>query len=76
MFSDILFIKEPIKAFPDYKLLYVVHIDASAEGLGAVLSQKQVADLKIILYALHISSPSCGKSETVSHKGEFRDKIK
>ena len=44
-------LSEPIMAFPDYQLPYIVHTDASAEGLGAVLYQRHGQDLKVIAYA-------------------------
>ena len=56
-------LKQPVMAFSDYKLPYLVHIDASAEGPGAVLHQKQGTDLKVIAYA----SRTLTKAEKNSH---------
>ena len=36
-----LLVHPPIMAFPDFNLPYVLHTDASQDGLGAVLYQKQ-----------------------------------
>ena len=43
-------LKQAVMAFPDYQLPYLVHIDASVEGLGAVVQQKQGTDLKVIAF--------------------------
>ena len=59
----------PILAYPDYKLPFVLHTDSSSEGLGAVLYQKQNGKLRVIAYA----SRSVSKSEShyPAHKLEF-----
>lgn len=41
----------PILAFADPLLSYVLHADASGEGLGAALYQDQGGALKVIAYA-------------------------
>ena len=41
----------PVLSFPDFTLPFIVEIDASIEGLGAVLSQKQESRTLVIAYA-------------------------
>lgn len=41
----------PILGFPDYTLPFILEVDASFEGLGAVLSQLQNNRKKVIAYA-------------------------
>ena len=41
----------PVLAYADYKLPSVVHTDASASGLGAVLYQQQAGKDRVIAYA-------------------------
>ena len=41
----------PILAYADYQLPFVLHTDASIEGLGAILYQKQDGVLRVIAYA-------------------------
>ena len=62
-------VNAPILAFPDYKLLFILHTDSSTEGLGAVLYQKQEGKLRVIAYA----SRSVTKTESnyPTHKLEF-----
>lgn len=59
----------PILAFADPKLPYVLHTDASGEGLGAALYQEQGGKLKVIAYA----SRGLSKSEKnyPTHKLEY-----
>lgn len=49
----------PILAYADYNKEFELHIDASTEGLGAVLCQEQGGKLRVISYA----SRRLGKSE-------------
>lgn len=41
----------PVLAYPDYSLPFVLRIDASYEGLGAVLCQEQNGVMRVISYA-------------------------
>ena len=41
----------PIMAYPNFSQPYIVHTDASKEGLGAVLYQKQDGHSRVIAYA-------------------------
>ena len=62
-------ISNPILAYPDYKLPFVLHTDSSSEGLGAVLYQKQNDKLRVIAYASR--SVSKAESHYPAHKLEF-----
>uniref|UniRef100_A0A8C5DDV5 Gypsy retrotransposon integrase-like protein 1 n=1 Tax=Gouania willdenowi TaxID=441366 RepID=A0A8C5DDV5_GOUWI len=59
----------PILAFADPQLPYVLHTDASREGLGAALYQEQEGKLRVVAYA----SRGLSKSERnyPTHKLEF-----
>ena len=43
-------VKAPVMAFPDNDLSFILHTDASQQGLGAVLYQKQADSLWVIAY--------------------------
>ncbi len=42
--------KAPVIAYPDQNLPYVVDTDASNQAIGAVLSQVQDGEQKVIMY--------------------------
>lgn len=48
----------PTLGYPDFSLPLTVEIDASQEGLGAILSQKQGKETKIIAFASRTLKPS------------------
>ena len=43
-------VSPPILGYPDFSNSFVLHIDASQEGLGAVLYQKQDGKIRVIGY--------------------------
>lgn len=48
----------PVMAFPDFTKPFVLHTDASQEGLGAVLYQEQDGKLRVLGYASRTQTPS------------------
>ena len=48
----------PVMAYPDFSIPFVLHTDASQEGLGAVLYQKQQGKMRVIGYASRILLPA------------------
>ncbi|PIK42002.1 hypothetical protein BSL78_21124 [Apostichopus japonicus] len=61
----------PVMAFPEYDQPFVVHTDASQEGLGAVLYQRQSGKLRVISYASRCLSPAEQNYHLHSGKLEF-----
>ena len=50
----------PILAFPDFNHDFILDIDASTDGLGAVLSQQSAEGEKVIVYASRtLTKPEC-----------------
>ncbi len=45
-------------AYPDFKKPYVLHVDASEEGLGAVLYQRQGGKLRVVGYGSRTLTPA------------------
>lgn len=56
-------------AYADYNLPFVLHIDASGYGLGAILYQKQYGVERVIAYASRGLRPS--EKNYPAHKREF-----
>lgn len=61
----------PVLAYPDFDLPYVLHTDASQQGLGAVLYQRQGGKLRIIAYGSRTLSPAERNYNLHSGKLEF-----
>nr|KAG5711896.1 hypothetical protein BaRGS_026337 [Batillaria attramentaria] len=63
---------DPIMAYPDFSKEFVLHVDASQEGLGAVLCQKQDnGQLAVIAYGSRTLTPSEKNYHIHSGKLEF-----
>ena len=61
----------PVMAYPDFSLPFILHTDASEEGLGAVLYQKQNGKMRVIGYASRTLNPAERKYHLHSGKLEF-----
>ena len=61
----------PILGFPDYNKPFVLHTDASQDGLGAVLYQKQDGKLRVIGYGSRSLGPAEKNYHFHSGKLEF-----
>lgn len=61
----------PILAYPDFSQPFVVHCDASQEGLGCVLYQRQAGKLSVIAYGSRTLTPSERNYHMHSGKLEF-----
>ena len=61
----------PVMAYPNYEHPFIVHTDASKEGLGAVLYQSQDGKMRVIAYASRTLSPAEQKYHLHSGKLEF-----
>ena len=47
-------VSPPVIFYPDFRTPFVLHTDASQEGLGAVLYQKQDGKMRFIGYGLQL----------------------
>lgn len=61
----------PVLAYPDFDLPYVLHTDASEQGLGAVLYQRQAGKLQVIAYGSRTLTPAERNYRLHSGKLEF-----
>ena len=61
----------PVMAFPDFTKPFVLHTDASHEGLGAVLYQEQDGKVKVLGYASRTLTPAEKNYYLHSGKLEF-----
>ena len=64
-------ISPPIMAYPLYTDPFIVHTDASRDGLGAVLHQIQAGHLRVIAYASRTLNPAEKNYYLHSEKLEF-----
>ena len=76
-------ISPPILDYPDFNLPFVLHTDASNEGLGAVLYQQQGEKLCVIAYGSRTLTPAeknyhfhSGKLEFLALKWAICDKFR
>ncbi len=72
----------PILAYPNFDLPFILHTDASNEGLGAVLYQSQDNKLRVIGYGSRTLTPAeknyhlhSGKLEFLALKWSICDKF-
>ena len=61
----------PLLAYPDYNAPFIVHTDASQDGLGAVLYQKQNSTIRVVAYASRTLTPPEQNYHMHSGKLEF-----
>ena len=61
----------PILAYPDYNAPFVVHTNASQDGLGVVLYQKHEGTLRVIAYASRTLTPAKRNYHLHTGKLEF-----
>uniref|UniRef100_A0A8C1WAH7 Gypsy retrotransposon integrase-like protein 1 n=1 Tax=Cyprinus carpio TaxID=7962 RepID=A0A8C1WAH7_CYPCA len=61
----------PIMAYPDFEKPFVLHVDASEEGLGAVLYQRQGGKLRVVGYGSRTLTPAERNYKLHSGKLEF-----
>ena len=64
-------ISAPILAYPDYDVLFILHTDASKDGLGAVLYQEQGGEERVIGYGSRSLTPAEKNYHLHSGKLEF-----
>ncbi|KAK6178710.1 hypothetical protein SNE40_011231 [Patella caerulea] len=75
----------PVMGYPDFSQKFQLHVDASHQGLGAILYQKSVVDgkLKVIAYASRTLTPAeknyymhSGKLEFLALKWAIADRFR
>ena len=78
------YLKSPnVIAYPDFNVPFIVHCDASQDGLGAALYQKQGGEIRIISLASRTLTPAernyfmhSGKLEFLALKWSITEKFK
>ena len=72
----------PIMAYPDFSKAFILHTDASREGLGAVLYQKHEGVMRVVAYASRALSAAeknynlhAGKLEFLALKWAITDQF-
>ena len=72
-----------VMAYPDFERPFVLHTDASSEGLGAVLYQEQGGKLRVVGYGSRTLTPAersyhlhSGKLEFLALKWAITDKFR
>ena len=74
----------PVLAYPDYTKPFIVEVDASNDGLGAVLSQEQDGRVRPLTYASralrgaerNMENYSSRKLELLAHKWAVTEKFR
>ena len=61
----------PVMASPDYAQPFILHTDASEQGLGAALYQRQGGKLRVIAFGFHTLTPAERNYHLHSSKLEF-----
>ncbi len=61
----------PVLAYPDFDLPFTLHTDASEQGLGAVLYQRQAGKMRVIGYGSRTLTPAERNYRLHSGKLEF-----
>lgn len=64
-------VKPPVLGYPDFEQPFILHCDASQEGLGAVLYQRQQGTLAVIAYGSRTLTPPEKNYHLHSGKLEF-----
>ena len=64
-------VQPEVLAYPDHEKPFVLHVDASQEGLGAVLYQQEDGKLRVVAYASRTLTPAEKNYHLHSGKLEF-----
>ena len=76
-------VEPPVLGFPDFSQPFILHTDASNQGLGAVLYQQQDGKLRVIAYGSRVLTAAernyhlhSGKLEFLALKWAITDKFR